>query len=304
MKLNEATVLKVREYKVFSRKNVPRASVMVTGDWHISPIITERQAEFLKEAVEVAKPDVIILQGDIVDSPAELRRETSLEKLTKELRICSDVAPTMLVLGSHDFIMPTSPAKVMKDSSLPLWKKICKKCNVKLLLNETYEPIPGLCFFGMFQDEKVIIGLDKNGEFYHENSPEGFLEALKQIDFKLDSSKFNWFVSHAPLLSEDAVKELSGFDMLSFGHTHGGIVPRGIDEVFDRTGLNFGLVSTKMRPLPPLVRGIKPVGDSTLMLINPGMTGAQFCASKPLQNLNFIKAAEVSVVKLGSRDGT
>ena len=298
MKLNEPTVLKIREHVVNSQKKVPHASVMVTGDWHISPIISKRQAEFLQEAIETTKPDAIILQGDIIDSPAELKRETSLEKLTHELKLCSDAAPTMLVLGSHDFIMPTTPASLMKKSALPLWKKICDKCNVKLLLNESFEPVPGIVFYGMFQDEKVVLGLDKNGLPFHENSPESFLEALEKIDFKLDASKFNWFVSHAPLMSEGAIKKLSGFDILSFGHTHGGIVPRGMDEVFDKFGLTFGLISTKKRPLPSAVRGIKPVGDSTLMLINPGMTGAQFCAPKPLQNLNFVKAAEISVVKL------
>ena len=273
---------------------------MVTGDWHISPIISERQADYLKEAVEVSKPDVIVLQGDIVDSPMELRREVSLEKLTRELKICSDAAPTMLVLGSHDFIMPYTPAKVLKDSSLELWKKICKKCNIKLLMNEPYEPIPGVVFYGMFQDEKVIIGLDKNGQKIHDNSPEEFLKQLKKLDFKLDTKKFNWFVTHAPLLSEGAIEVLSDFDFASFGHTHGGIVPRGMDEVFEKLGLNCGLMSTSGRAFPAFARGIKPVGESTLMLINPGMTGAQFCAPKLAQKLNFVKAAEVSVVKLVS----
>ena len=300
MKRNEPTVLKIREYIVNSKKNTPDVSVMATGDWHISPIISKRQADYLNEAIEVSKPDVIVLQGDIVDSPMELMRETSLEKLIAELKICSTAAPTMLVLGSHDFIMPTSPAKVMKDTALPRWRKICKKCNVKLLMNESYEPIPGVVFYGMFQDEHVIIGLDKNGRKYHENSAEGFLKQLEQQDFKLDTKKFNWFIAHAPLLSREIVERLSGFDMASFGHTHGGIVPRGMDEAFERLGLNFGLISTSGRPFPAMARGIKPVGESTLALINPGMTGAQFCAPKLAQRLNFIKAAEVSVVRLVS----
>ena len=298
MRLNEPTVLKVREFVVNSKKKTPNISVIVTGDWHVSPIISERQAEFLTEAIEETKPDVIILQGDMVDSPMEFRRETSLKKLETELKICSKAAPTMLVLGSHDFITPTSPARVMKNSTLPLWKKLCKKCKVKLLMDESYEPIPGVVFYGLFQDESTIIGLDKNGQKYHENSAEGFLKQLEQQVFKLDPKKFNWFVSHAPLISKEVIEKLSGFDMASFGHTHGGIVPRGVDEVFDKLGLNFGLISTKGKPFPSFVRGIKPVGESTLMLINPGMTGAQFCAPRFLQNMNFVKAAEVSVVKL------
>lgn len=301
MKLNEPTVLKIRKHTVISKKKVPEITVMVTGDWHISPIISSRQTDFLKEAVELAQPDVIVLQGDIVDSPAELKRDTSLKKLKRELKICSQVAPTMMVLGSHDFIMPVSPAKVMKESSLSVWKKVCKECNVKLLLDESYEPIPDVVFYGMFQDERIIIGLDENGQKYHENSAESFAKKLESVDFDLDAQKFNWLVTHAPLLSRKAIKELSDFDMASFGHTHGGIVPRGLDEVFDKLGFNFGLISTKLKPLPPLARGMKTVGESTLVLINSGMTGAQFCAPKFAQKLNFIKATEVSVVELRNK---
>lgn len=204
----------------------------------------------------------------------------------------------MLVLGGHDFITPSKPAKVVRESSLKIWRKACEKCKVKLLLNESYEPIPGVVFYGMFQDEKVIIGLDEKGQKYHENSPESFLEALNKLDLKIDSSKINWFISHAPLLSKDVIEKLSRFDIASFGHTHGGIVPRGMDEILEKFGLNFGLISPSSKPFPPLARGIKPVGDSTLVLTNPGMTGAQFCAPKIAQRLNFTKAAEVSVVKL------
>lgn len=304
MKLNEPTVLKVREHVINFQKKVPNISVMVTGDWHISPIISERQAEFLQEAVDVVKPDAIILQGDMVDSPAELQRETSLEKLMHELKICSDKAPTMLVLGGHDYLTSTDPVESLKESSLPLWRKICKKCKVKLLMNESYEPIPGVAFYGLFQDERCTVGLDKNGREEHDGNADGFLEQLNEINFKLDTKKVNWFVSHAPLLSKEVISKLSGFDVLSFGHTHGGIVPRGLDEVFEALGINVGLISPKKEPLPPLSRGVKAVGDSTMLLINPGMTGAQFCAPKPLQKLNFVKAAEVSVVKFGSRDGT
>ena len=110
MKLNEPTVLKVRKYTVVSKKKVPEITVMITGDWHVSPIVTEQQADFLKEAIEVANPDVIILQGDLVDSPAELKRETSLEKLMGELtgyRTLSyyQNAPLLFMDGINDTVI-------------------------------------------------------------------------------------------------------------------------------------------------------------------------------------------------------
>ena len=315
MKLDEPTVLKIREHTVVldkkilekkgsrkitsaSEKLAPEIKVMVTGDWHISPIISERQADFLREAVDIIKPDAIILQGDIVDSPMELKRDTSLKKLENELMICSKTAPTMMVLGSHDFITPTKPPKMMKEFALETWKKICKKCNVRLLLNESFEPISGVKFFGLFQDERCILTLDKNGNLKHGTRPEGFLEILKEQKFKLDHTKVNWLITHAPLFSEEAISILSEFDIASFGHTHGGIVPRGLDEIYTKLGIHSGLIGTNFKPFPHFVRGAKIMNGSTLMLINPGMTGAQFCTPRFFQNLNFVKAAEVSVVKL------
>lgn len=301
MKLNEPTVLKVREHTVVFEKKVPQVRVMVTGDWHISPIISARQADFLKEAISVIRPDAIVLQGDIIDSPTELKRDTSLEKLETELKICSKAAPTMLVLGSHDFITPTKPAHIKKDFAISRWKDICKKCNVKLLLDEKYEPIPGVVFYGLFQDERTMIELDKKGQKQHCNNASGFLAKIKEVDFDLDKTKLNWFVSHAPLLNKRIIKSLSDFDVLSFGHTHGGIVPRGLDEVFAKLNITSGLISTDAKPFARLARGTKILENDTLLLINPGMTGAQFCAPKVLQNLNFIKASEISVVKIKNK---
>ena len=301
MKLNEPTVLKVRQHTVIFDKKVPPVKVMTTGDWHISPIISSRQADFLKEAISVVKPDAIILQGDIVDSPMELKRDTSLKKLETELKICSKFAPTMLVLGSHDFITPTKPAHIMKDFSIPCWKEICKKCHVKLLMDESYEPIPGVVFYGLFQDERTMIELDKTGQKKHCDSASGFLAKIKEADFELDKTKVNWFISHAPLLDKRVARELSDFDILSFGHTHGGIVPRGLDEIFAKLNINGGLVSTSAKPFPRMVRGTKILNGDTLLLINSGMTGAQFCAPKLLQNLNFVKASEISVVEIKNK---
>ena len=81
--LKESSTLKVRLHQVRLNRDAKSIKVMVTGDWHISPIISENQANFLQEAVTQAEPDVILLQGDIVDSPTELERETSLKKVAK-----------------------------------------------------------------------------------------------------------------------------------------------------------------------------------------------------------------------------
>lgn len=296
--LKEPSTLKVRLNQVRLNRDAKSIKVMVTGDWHISPIISENQAIFLQEAVTQAEPDVILLQGDIVDSPTELERETSLKKLLKELRICSQVAPTFLVLGSHDFITPREPRKVMKEFAIPRWKVLCKKCGVRLLIDEWAE-LDGIRFFGAFQDEKCSTFVDKNGKLIHKDNPVAFEEFIKKFDFSnISDDKINWFLSHAPLLTPGIIEACQKFDVMSFGHTHGGIIPRGMDEVFEKLNLHFGIISANKTLFPGKVRGAWEEDFETVIVVNPGMTGAQFCAPKIAQKFNFIKAAEVSLIEI------
>ena len=98
MNCNEPNTLKVRIHKIELTRKIKHAKVMLTGDWHISPIVSKRQYQFLEDAIAQAKPDLIILQGDLVDSPLELQRETSQKKLIDSLSLCTKNAPTVLVL--------------------------------------------------------------------------------------------------------------------------------------------------------------------------------------------------------------
>lgn len=322
MRLNEPNVFKVRLHTVTLNRSVGPVRVMCTGDWHVSPIVNEHQFEFLKEAIAETGPDVIILQGDLVDSPVELKRDSSLEKLERELSLCASMAPTVMVLGSHDFMTPTQPPVDMFDKVLPIWKDLCKRCGVQLLMDE-WAVFDGIRIFGSFQDIRCMrkdltsktLLTDK-----HFDNPEGFLACLKDARRKIqkglpknrvsggdeasssgDTSEVLWFASHAPLINDEVIRVLEPFDIVSFGHTHGGIVPLGLDEAFEKAGLHFGLVSPNRKPFPRRVRGMMPISDSTMMLVNPGMIATHFCVSKPLQNLNFLKAAEVSVVQVNGK---
>lgn len=304
MRLNEPNVFKVRLHTVTLGREVEPVRVMCTGDWHVSPIVSEQQFEFLKEAIAEADPDVIILQGDLVDSPVELKRESSREKLERELSLCSSMAPTVMVLGSHDFITPTRPAKNMLDVVLPVWKKICKECDVQLLMDDWFVS-DGIRIFGSFQDERCMYAESSEK---HVNNADGFLACLKEAAREIKKglpkekgSEVVWFASHAPIISDEIINVLEPFDIASFGHTHGGIVPLGLDEVLEKAGLHFGIISSDKKLFPRRVRGMMPISDSTMMLVNPGMIATHFCVPKWLQNMNFLKAAEVSVVQVNGK---
>ncbi|MBR2588873.1 metallophosphoesterase [Candidatus Saccharibacteria bacterium] len=299
----EPNTLKIRLHQVKLSRSVRPIKVMLTGDWHISPIVSDRQATFLKEAIEKSEPDVIILQGDLMDSPTELSRETSLKKLMRELKICSKAAPTVAVLGNHDYITPINPIEVKKEFAIPRYVALCKKCNVKLLMNEWVE-LDGIRIFGAFQNEDCILYKTSSGKYLYKETAKNYEKQIKDYDFSnLGTDKINWFAAHIPLITPVLGKKLQEFDVMSFGHTHGGIVPRGIDEAFEKFGIHGGFYSAGKRPFPRKVRGAwKEKKSGNHVVVNAGMVGAQFCAPRIIQGLNFIKAAEVSLVDVTGKD--
>ncbi|MBQ3352224.1 metallophosphoesterase [Candidatus Saccharibacteria bacterium] len=297
----EPNTLKVRLTRIHLSRDLPPVKVMLTGDWHISPIVSERQEKFLTEAISKTHPDVIIVQGDLIDSPIELQRETSLKKLMRELKLCAKAAPTAVVLGNHDYITPINPIEVRKEYSIPRFKALCKKCGVHLLLDEWLE-LEHIRIFGAFQNEGSLIKKTKNGRYIYYENPRVFQDEVAKLDFSnLQPDKINWFAAHAPFFTPKVVEMLQNFDVLSFGHTHGGIVPRGMDETFEKLHIHGGLYSAGRRPFPRKVRGSWKEKQGSYVIINSGMVGMQFCAPRVLQKMNFIKAAEVNLAEISSK---
>lgn len=293
----EPNTLKLRLHQVNLDRKVKPLKVLLTGDWHVSPIVSERQLDFLKDAISQANPDLIIVQGDLVDSPVELGRETSLKKLMRELKVCAKAAPTVVVLGNHDYITPVKNIEVKKEYSLPRFKILCQKCGVKLLIDEWCE-MDGIRIFGALINEESIITTNRSGKIIYKENAKAFEKKLADFEFKMQPDKINWFAAHAPLLTPKVIEKCQDFDVMSFGHTHGGMVPRGMDEMFDRLNIHRGLYSARSTFFPKKVRGSWQEKEGSFVVVNTGMTGAQFCAPRAAQALNFMKAAEVSLVEI------
>lgn len=295
MKLKEPLIYKIRKVKVFDGPGV--AKVAVSGDWHISPIVSERQFEILSQAFSKIQPELIVLQGDLMDSPEQFDNSDSVQKLRRWFKMCVSFAPTVMVLGSHDYIVPGKAGQV-DEAALGRWKIICSETGVKLLNDEWYET-EHIRVFGMYQGPEYVLTPEKR----HENNPEIFEEKLLKLGsaLKKDGKKVNWFVAHAPDMTKKAEKMLSEwFDVASFGHTHGGCLPLGVDSVVDKVGRHGGLVSPTLKPFPSNVRGVRRFNDLTF-IINAGMVATQNCAPKATQYLNFAKAAEIDEIIIGQK---
>ncbi|MBQ1528396.1 metallophosphoesterase [Candidatus Saccharibacteria bacterium] len=299
---------------IFCRKPIYRidaglktpVKVALTGDWHISRIVTERQREFLRQKLGKIKPDVIILQGDLFDTAQSFLDSELVAELKKSMRLCAKIAPTVMVPGNHDQMLAErwrsrSRAEFMSrvfPDVVGEWRKVCRETGVKLLTDSWFE-VKGLRIFGFYQDP----------EAYYAESPrksENIAEMrrkIKQLDregvLKFKEGKAHWFAAHAPINELYRMKELKGFKVFSFGHTHGGCVPVGADLVVDACGGHGGLIAPMKRILPArFMRGREIVNNEASYIVNAGMVALQESAPKPLQYFNWLKAAEVTEVRV------
>lgn len=295
MKLKEPSICKIRKVEIFEAPFV--AHVAVSGDWHISPIVTNRQYEMLNRAFLEIRPELIVLQGDLMDDPGQFSNPESVEKLRRWFLLCRSFAPTVMVLGSHDYIELKKGGKAV-PGAMESWQKICQETGVKILNDEWFET-EHIRIFGLFQSPEYCI--TPSGK--HRNSPRVFERKLEELSrfFTSDTTKARWFVAHAPDMTKQAEEILvQNFDVASFGHTHGGCLPIGLDAAVDKVGGHGGIISPTKRPLPSNVRGVRKIGSLT-KIINAGMVATQNCAPKATQYLNFAKAAEIDFVKIGAR---
>lgn len=298
--------MSLKETKFYTTKQYPLEveaeaeepfRVALLGDLHISPIVSEKQcyAAYL-ELSKIEELELIIIQGDMVDSPTELYDTESVKKLTDTLKMCARIAPTVVVLGGHDIVIPRDPAVEM--DVIPIWKEVCEECGVKLLLDEWYET-EHVAVFGLYQNAQFVFGKNRK----RKDDPKVMERKLAELGESKKLSrefpgKVRWFAAHAPLLNRGGTRALADFQVASFGHTHGGCVPILIDSVMDRLGKNGGLVSPEKKPFPKMVRGRTTLPTGTELIINSGMIATHYSTSASLQYLNGLKKGEVTEVTL------
>ncbi|MBR3180935.1 metallophosphoesterase [Candidatus Saccharibacteria bacterium] len=298
MNLKSPRFLRVNQYEipVFNDEK-KKVTVGCVGDFHISKITSEKQKAFLKRGFETVRPDVILVHGDLVDSPEYLEDEKIVRELEKELKICAGFAPTLITLGNHDQITSSGRRDLPKipEGIVEKFEKIFERVNVKLLKDEWFE-FKDLRVFGFLQGPECSRKNGKAAENYSEMERK-IKKLFKDRKLETKPGKANWFFSHAPLQDLVYLKELRGFEVFSFGHMHGGCVPIGVDKVVDKIGWNGGIVSPHKGLLPKKqTRGIEILPNRARVVVNTGMVAISDVGPKALQYVNALKAAEVTGV--------
>ncbi len=304
MFLKEPVFCRTPRYEVKCADVKDPVKVALTGDWHMSRIVSDKQRQILKEKLEKMKPDVIILQGDLFDTPKSFDDVRLVAKLKKSMKACAKIAPTVMVLGNHDQVEPTHKPPVSHAEYLSRtrkgvvdeWRQLCKDCNVELLIDGWFE-VKELRIFGMLQDPEIYYCKpNKKGE--NVSAMRRHIKELADENvLKFKKGKAHWFVAHAPINELYSMPELSEFDVFSFGHTHGGCVPVLADLIIDTCGLHGGIVAPFLKWFPSrFMRGREKLENGASYVVNTGMVMTQNSAPKLLHYVNFLKSAEITEV--------
>lgn len=285
-RLREPVFCRTARHEVLSGAVKRGFKVALTGDWHVSPIVSENQKEMLARVFEREKPDLIILQGDLIDEPEMLKDEKLRRQLVETVRVCTRVAPTIGVLGNHDLFYRLSDRKLKRTETpeererrrcpeaVERMREVFREGGAQLLVDEWFEAL-GVKFFGFYGD----------------------MEKYRKI--KTSEKTLSWFIGHAPFEEAEDLERLEKFRVASFGHTHGGCLPIGLDVLCDKVGFHGGLITPMSEPFPKdWTRGCKKYKDGRCVIFNSGMVATQFSAPRLAQYLNFLKRAEVTMVEI------
>lgn len=192
--------------------------------------------ELLLNTISQAKPDVILLTGDLVDG-----RYPELEPALELARGAAALAPTYYVTGNHETSLPRKTLEQIENG--------LEAEGVVLLDNRTEElSLPG-------GGTMVLTGL------CDDNLGDGTLERLS---VSWPENAVTVLLAHEPQYIENYAA--SGVDLAFCGHAHGGQI---------RLPLVGGLFAPGQGVLPKYTAGIYQLGE-TQMVVSRGIGGSLF----------------------------
>lgn len=192
--------------------------------------------EVLLNTISQAKPDVILLTGDLVDG-----RQPELEPALELARGAAALAPTYYVTGNHETSLPRKTLEQIENG--------LEAEGVVLLDNRTEElSLPG-------GGTMVLTGL------CDDNLGDGTLERLS---VSWPENAVTVLLAHEPQYIENYAA--SGVDLAFCGHAHGGQI---------RLPLVGGLFAPGQGVLPKYTAGIYQLGE-TQMVVSRGIGGSLF----------------------------
>lgn len=285
MRLIPDHYLQIRDYRIYNKKVQNPFKIIALGDIHLSRLVDERKLDPIKYQLDYEQGNYIVFLGDLIDTPKELNNPEKRAQLLDLLKTAARLAPTMVILGSHDYVEEShydsyDEYTVVFDAEF--WNEVASIDNLYLLINDIYK------------DNRVLfMGYAQTLEYYFNNKNEHCenLEAFYEDFFthpelyqNLPKDVVNIGLIHSPEYAKMPKNNelLKDYDLLIAGHNHDGCIPFGIGN-FRR-----GIISPKKEILPKDVRGYRELETGTGLLISGGIIKIQDCAPKIIHPLNHL----------------
>lgn len=190
----------IREYNIINSK-IPSSfyglKIVHISDIHYKVTTNKKDLKKLVKEINLMKPDIVILSGDIFDSNIEYT-EDDFKDLTD-------------ILKSIDYSIGKYAIKGEEDLKFKAWTNIINDSNF-INLNDSYEFI-----YNGSNEPLLLVGVSSN---YNDNHIEKFIDnTFKEIK---DEYKYAILVLHEP----DFVDKIdySKFNLILAGHSHNGQV--------------------------------------------------------------------------------
>ncbi len=241
----ESTALSVTEYSyTFDRLKVDEFDFVMLSDLHGKDYGNDNGK--LKELIDEADPDAIILAGDMITAGGSYKYDPGEYKTTLSLlEYLVKKYPVYYGMGNHE-------EKIRRESGpyRAKWEgytKELEKMGIRILQNETvYLEKEGIRLYGLDLEHKYYRKLK---EFPLE---EGY---LKGILGEPDRDEISVLIAHFP--DKFPVYAAWGADLVLSGHTHGGIV---------RLPFLGGVISPQLKLFPKYDSGEFRLKGSAMIL--------------------------------------
>lgn len=230
--------------------------------------------------------------GDLIDSPKDLDNDDSRRLLTNTIKKSAAIAPTIVILGSHDFVLESKSGNAVVANG-EFWQELDDMKNVHILLDRTY------------QDEKMFfMGYVQTLKYYYNNIEKTHIEDLEAF-YEDMVTKENLYKNlpkdvptvgliHSPEFAKDEknVELMKEYNLLIGGHDHDGCVPFGLFNT------KRGLISPKKELFPKDVHGVRTLSSGTDLLISGGIVKMGNSCPKIMQPLNYLCPIQMETVEL------
>ena len=282
--------LQIRDITLYNKNVKNDFKVVALGDIHLSKSVDKIKIIAIKKQIKEEKADYNVFLGDFVSTPKELENKEIQEQLLDLIKASALVAPTMIILGNHDFINKNKDKnnKYSIENNKAFWEKVTSINNVYLLDNKLY------------QDNQVLfMGYKETLKYYYNNESYEDLEVFFN-DFKsypklyknLPKDIIKIGLIHSPEYAklEKNNMLLRDYDLLISGHNHDGCIPFGFGN------FTFGIISPKKKIFPKEARGYRVLNTGTSLLISGGITKIQECAPKVLHPFNHLCPMQMDTI--------